>query len=241
MVSAEVIEIWGETCILAALVDYTEAKKLERQFLEMTERQRREIAFALHDDLCPQLIGIELLIGTLHQKLKKALPDQVGSIEKIEQFIKDSIRKTRLLSRGLCPVDIVNQGFDASLAELVRYVEDMFGVVCHLDCDGSSPFSGNTAAAHAYYIAYEAVHNAVKHADAKNITIHFSTDQNKITLMVKDDGKGIERREDHKGLGLKIMEYRAQQLNGSLDIRRSAGETIVLLEMDCPIITTSKG
>ncbi len=233
MISAEVIQIWGETCILAALVDYTEAKKLERQFLDMTERQRREIAFALHDDLCPQLIGIELLIGILHQKLKKTFSDQVDSIEKIELLVQDSIRKTRLLSRGLCPVDIVNQGFDASLSELVGYVEDMFGVTCHLDCDGSSPFTGNTAATHAYYIAHEAVHNAVKHADAKNITIHFSTHKNKITLMVKDDGKGIVSQVDHKGLGLKIMEYRAQQLNGSLDIRRSAnGETIVLLEME---------
>ena len=242
MISAEVIQIWGETCILAALVDYTEAKKLERQFLDMTERQRREIAFALHDDLCPQLIGIELLIGILHQKLKKTFSDQVDSIEKIELLVQDSIRKTRLLSRGLCPVDIVNQGFDASLSELVGYVEDMFGVTCHLDCDGSSPFTGNTAATHAYYIAHEAVHNAVKHADAKNITIHFSTHKNKITLMVKDDGKGIVSQVDHKGLGLKIMEYRAQQLNGSLDIRRSAnGETIVLLEMEGPVRPITEG
>ena len=241
MISAEVLQIWGETCILAALIDYTESKKLERQFLEMTERQRREIAFALHDDLCPQLIGIELLIGILHQKLKKSLPDQVGSLEKIESLVQDSIRKSRLLSRGLCPVDIVNQTFYASLSELVIYVEEMFGVVCHLDCDGSNPFTG-TAATHAYYIAYEAVHNAVKHADAKNITIHFSTHKNKITLMVKDDGKGFGSQVNHKGLGLKIMEYRAQQLNASLSIRRSVrGETIVLLEMDGPVIPKNEG
>ena len=237
MISAEVLQIWGETCILAALVDYTEVRELERQFLLMTERQRREIAFALHDDLCPQLIGIEILIGILNQKLKKTLPDQADSMEKIELLVQDSIRKTRLLSRGLCPVDIVKQGFDASLSELVGYMEDMFGVMCHLDCDGSSPFTGNTAATHAYYIAHEAVHNAVKHADAKKITIHFSTHKNKITLMVKDDGKGIESQLNHKGLGLKIMEYRAQQLNASLDISRNVrGETIVLLEMDGPII-----
>jgi signal transduction histidine kinase len=185
----------------------------------MTERQRREIAFALHDDLCPQLIGIELLIGILHQKLENSLPNQVDSIEKIELLVKDSIRKTRILSRGLCPVDIVNQGFDASLSELVRYVEDMFGVVCHLDCDGSSPFTGNTAASHAYYIAYEAVHNAVK-----------------------DDGKGMKGQMNHTGLGLKIMEYRAKQLNASLDIRRSVrGETIVLLVMDSQVIPKNEG
>ncbi|MFH0784364.1 MAG: cache domain-containing protein [Pseudomonadota bacterium] len=237
MISAEVLQIWGETCILAALEDYTEVKKLERQFLDMTERQRREIAFALHDDLCPQLIGIEMLIGILNQKLKNALPDQADSMEKIELLVQDSIRKTRLLSRGLCPVDIVKQGFDACLSELAGYVEDMFGVVCHLDCDGSSPFTENTAAAHAYYIVHEAVHNAVKHADAKKITIHFSTHKNKTVLMVKNDGKGMVNQVNHKGLGLKIMEYRAQRLNASLDIGQSAqGETTVLLEMEGPVI-----
>lgn len=242
MISAEVLQIWGETCILAALEDYTETKKLERQFLDMTERQRREIAFALHDDLCPQLIGIEMLIGILNQKLKKALPDQADSMEKIELLVQDSIRKTRLLSRGLCPVDIVKQGFDACLSELAGYVEDMFGVVCHLDCDGSSPFTENTAATHAYYIAHEAVHNAIKHADAKKITIHFSTQKNKTILMVKNDGKGIVSQVNHKGLGLKIMEYRAQRLNASLDIRQGAqGETTVLLEMEGPVIPKTEG
>lgn len=242
MISAEVLQIWGETCILAALEDYTEARKLELQFLDMTERQRREIAFALHDDLCPQLIGIEMLIGILHQKMKKALPDQADSMEKIELLVQDSIRKTRLLSRGLCPVDIVNQGFDASLSELAGYVEDMFNVVCTLDCDGTSPFTENTAATHAYYIIHEAVHNAIKHADAKKITIHFSTHRNKIIVMVKNDGKGFVNQVNHKGLGLKIMEYRAQRLNGSLDIRQGAkGETIVLLEMEGPVIPKIEG
>jgi PAS domain S-box-containing protein len=242
MISAEVLQIWGETCILAAFEDYTETKKLERQFLDVTERQRREIAFALHDDLCPQLIGIEMLIGILNQKLKKTLPEQADSMEKIELLVQDSIRKTRLLSRGLCPVDIVKQGFDACLSELAGYMEDMFGVVCHLDCDGSSPFTENTAATHAYYIAHEAVHNAVKHADTKNITIHFSTHKNKTILMVINDGKGIVSQVNHKGLGLKIMEYRAQRLNASLDIRQGAkGGTTVLLEMEGPIIPKTEG
>ena len=90
-----------------------------------------------------------------------------------------------------------------------------------------------------YAIRSYYVHNAVKHSDAQTITIHFSTRNNKITLMVKDDGKGIKDQENQKGLGLKIMEYRAQRLNGSLDVFRSAeGETIVLLEMEAPRITS---
>ncbi|MGD9975406.1 MAG: cache domain-containing protein [Desulfatirhabdiaceae bacterium] len=232
IISAEVIMIWGETCILAAMEDLTDVRRLERRFLDMTERQRHEIAFTLHDDLCPQLIGIEMLLEILKSKLNPDCSEPLQSLAKIEMLIRDSIRKIRLLSRGICPVDIVTQGFSASLSELVGYVEDMFGIVCHLNCDNSNPFADNTAAAHAYYIAHEAVHNAVKHAKSSHITIHFSTRKDKTILMVRDDGKGIQDFTGRTGLGLKIMKYRAKCLNASLNIRRNEkGGTIVLLEI----------
>lgn len=233
ILSAEVLQISGETCILAALEDYTEVRRLERRFLDVTENQHREIAFALHDDLCPQLIGIDMLIDILKSRISREKPDQVPHLEKIEMLIQDAIRKTRLLSRGLCPVDIVRQGFDASLSELCGYVEDMFDIACNLDCDTYNPFTDNGAATHAYYIAHEAVHNSVKHAGATRITIHFSTRKNKTVLMIKDNGTGIISRTGQKGLGIKIMEYRAKLLNAFLDIRkRSRGGTIVLLEIE---------
>nr|NJM03868.1 PAS domain S-box protein [Desulfobacula sp.] len=194
IISAEVLEIWGETCILAALEDCTDDRELERQFLDMIEQQRREIAFALHDDLCPQLIGIEMLIDILKQNPSKPMCEKVDRMEKIEVLIQESIRKTRLLSRGLSPVDIAEQGFEASLFELTKHVEDMYGIVCTRDCDGSTPFVGNTESTHAYYIAHEAVHNAVKHAGARRISIHFLTHKQRIILMIRDDGKGIDTK-----------------------------------------------
>jgi PAS domain S-box-containing protein len=231
--SAEMLKISNETCILGALEDYTEVRRLERQFLDMTENQRKEMSFALHDDLCPQLIGIDMMIDIVKSKIAGGMPDQVHNLEKIEMLIQDSIKKVRLLSQGLCPVDIVMQGFDVSLLELCRYIEDMFNIDCNLNCDIFKPFTDNTAAAHAYYIAHEAVHNAVKHAGASQITIHFSTRKNKTLLMIKDNGIGIDYQTRQRGLGIKIMEYRAKLLNAFLDIRkRSQGGTIVLLELE---------
>ena len=246
--SAEVLEIWEGMCILVALEDHTKTRLLEKEFLDMRERERQKIAFYLHDDLCPQLIGIEVLIEILKQKLKKKLPDTADYADKIRLLVKESIQKTRLMSRGLCPADIVNHGFDSSLSELVGYVEDVFGIVCHLDCDESTiahdefnPFTDNTIATHAYYIAHEAVHNAVKHADAKNISIHFSTQNNKSRLMIIDDGKGISQNVNGKGMGLKIMNYRARRIKASLEIKNPAqGGTRVLLEIENDMAVLNK-
>ncbi len=199
----------------------------------MSERERHKIAVLLHDDLCPQMIGIEVLVEILKQKLKKNLPEAADDADKVQSLIKEAIQKVRLLSRGFCPVDIVHHGFDSSLSELVGYVEDVFGIVCYLECDESRPFTDNTIATQAYYIAHEAVHNAIKHANAQNIFIHFSTKKEKSILMIRDDGKGITQHDQGKGMGLKIMTYRAKKINALLDIRkRSQGGTIVLLEME---------
>ncbi|MFH1153535.1 MAG: cache domain-containing protein [Pseudomonadota bacterium] len=242
IISAEVLEIGGKKCILAALEDLTEVRKLEREFLDMGERERRKIAFALHDDLCPQLIGIDVLMEILRQKLKKTQPDMAAYADRIGVQLQESIMKTRLLSRGLCPVDIVKQGFDASLSELAGYVKDMFGITCFLECDDSNPFTDDTAASHAYYIAHEAVHNAVKHAGADSISIRFSTRRGRSVLVVEDDGKGFARDVPHKGMGLKIMQYRARRINGTLDIRgRDGGGTVVRLEMEHPVGNGDQG
>lgn len=233
MVSAEVIEIWGTLCILASLEDHTEVNRLEREFLDMSERERQRIAFDLHDDLCPRLIGIEVLIEILKQRLKREFQDTADYADKIQQLIKESIRKIRMLSRGLCPMDIVTHGFDSSLSELAGYVEEVFGIACNLDCDGSNPFTDNSVATHAYYIVHEAVHNAIKHACARTITIHFSTLEGKIRVLIQDDGKGIFQEAGDRGMGLKIMAYRAKRINASLEITEcTGGGTMVLLEME---------
>ena len=232
MISAEIVEIAGKNVILAAFEDYTEVKKLEREVLEMSERERRKIAFALHDDLCPQLIGIDVLFDILKQRLQTELPAAVDSADKIGGQLRESIQKARLLSRGLFPVDIVKHGFDVSLSELVEYVEDTFGIACQLDCDNFNPFTDNTTASHAYYIAHEAIHNAVKHAGAEKIRVQFTTSKGKSILAVRDDGKGLCQEKQRKGMGMKIMQYRARRVNGSLEMGTSPeGGTVVLLEM----------
>ncbi|MCP4722557.1 MAG: HAMP domain-containing protein, partial [Desulfobacteraceae bacterium] len=121
---------------------------LERQILTISERERQKIAMDLHDDLCPQLIGIEVMTKMLQQRLReKAATDTLTSefanqitsetdrAGKIRTLILDAIEKTRGLSRGLSPVNLTDRGFDASLTELTAYVREVFHIDCTLSCD----------------------------------------------------------------------------------------------------------
>jgi signal transduction histidine kinase len=76
-------------------------------------------------------------------------------------------------------------------------------------------------ATHLYHIAQEAVNNAIKHGHAKNILIRLFSGDRQGTLVIKDDGAGIERPvAPHAGVGLHIMNYRAGMIGGNLEVRR---------------------
>jgi PAS domain S-box-containing protein len=209
------------------------SKRLEQEILDISERERQRIGRELHDDLCPQLIGIEVLSKVLKQKLEKKQTPEANDAAKIETFIQDSINKTRRLSRGLQPVDFANHGFESSLVELAIHTKDVYGIACYFQCDIPRPLQGQTAVAtHIYYIVREAVHNAVKHAEADNIFIIVTANNGNFILKIKDDGRGIPEKLSSHGMGLRIMNYRAKKVGAFLDVRKGdEGGTLVTLEL----------
>lgn len=239
LVSGEAVALWGEACILGAVSDITESRRLEREILDISQNERRKIAMALHDDLCPQLIGIEVMTKMLGQRLKargSELSDDAGRTGKIRGLILESIEKTRTLSRGLSPVNLDNHSFNDSLADLARYVEEVFGISCRVSSmpahGAAQPFEDNNTATHVYYIAHEAVHNAAKHAGCSTVRIRLKQYENAIRLTVTDNGKGCDPRPGHRGLGIRIMAYRAGRIGASLTINRAdASGTRVCLEL----------
>ena len=81
----------------------------------------------------------------------------------------------------------------------------------------------NALATHLYYIAQEAVNNAVKHSDATRITITLDQQKGYLNLRVTDNGRGIEPDSDNRGIGLQIMKYRALVIGAFLKILPAEG------------------
>ncbi|MCG8620110.1 MAG: cache domain-containing protein [Desulfobacterales bacterium] len=237
LISGEGVDLWGEACILGAMADITESRRLEREILDVSQNERRKIAMALHDDLCPHLIGIEVMTKMLGQRLEKRgadLAEDTGRAGKIRELILASIEKTRTLSRGLSPVNLENSRFGDSLADMAGYVGSVFGIPCNLTCSirADQPFEDNNMATHVYYIAHEAVHNAAKHAGCSNIRICLDETRDTLRLTVTDDGRGYDPDPGHTGLGVRIMSYRAGRIGGDLTIERAEGKgTKVCLEL----------
>ena len=93
---------------MATIEDITNRKRLEREIIEISEKERQIIGQNLHDDLCPHLIGIEVLGTVLEKHLEEKGLEEISKARKIRQLIGDAIDKSRTLSRGLCPVHLLD-------------------------------------------------------------------------------------------------------------------------------------
>ena len=108
----------------------------------------------------------------------------------------------------------------SALQQYCSEVENLFGIECHFQCEKPVLIRDATVATHLYHVAQEAVNNAIKHARATIILIQLTAGEREGTLIVKDDGIGIgKRNEPHQGVGLQIMNYRAGMIAGNLEIR----------------------
>ena len=210
--------------------DITERKRLEKEILEISEREQRRIGQDLHDGLCQHLAGIEMLSQVLAQRLAPKSKNAAARATEIAKAVRDSISQTRLLARGLSPVTLESEGLMSALAELALNTEKMFRVRCAFDCPEVVKFNEHAAATHLFRIAQEAVSNAIKHGKAKKISIQLRADAGHLHLRVSDDGIGFPKNfSGGTGMGLRIMQTRIGMVGGSLTIERQpAGGTSVI-------------
>ena len=210
--------------------DITERKRLEREILEISDREQRRIGYDLHDGLCQQLAGIELMSQVLEQKLgrrSKTAAEQVGAIA---QNVRAAIAQTRSLARGLSPVTLESEGLMSALAELAVNTEKLYKVTCRFECDPPVLLPDLAAASNLYRIAQEAVSNAIKHGRAKKISISLETEKGRVVLRVTDNGAGLPAKiPKQPGMGLRIMQSRAGMIGGTLALERSAAGGVLVI------------
>lgn len=212
----------GTSSSVVSIQDITERRRLEKEILNISMLEQQRIGQDLHDDLGQILTGTGFLCELLIKKLsEKSIPEATDAQE-IYKLIMEAKEHTRVLSRGLCPVDIGLGGITTAIKQIADNTEKVFGIRCHFDYDSDILIEDSTVETQLYYIVQEALTNSVKHGKAENLNIELKKIGNKIHLNVRDDGIGIPDAIDlMKGLGLRIMFYRAEVIGASINIYRN--------------------
>jgi PAS domain S-box-containing protein len=236
------IEVTGREKKLYVIRDVLERKLLEKEITEIAHRERRRIGSDLHDGLGQELTGISLLLRSLAQRNPLNQQPCSAELDEIIGLVNHAIQTTRTMAMGMSPVTLERGGILSALVNLAAWTRSTLGCEVRLRRALRHPVALDEAnATHLYLIAQEAILNAVKHGEARSILVTLSTTHDVVSLVISDDGIGIASQARlGPGMGLKIMEYRASVMGGSLQVKqRKGGGTRV--HCVCPRSAVARG
>ncbi|PYK50456.1 MAG: hypothetical protein DME20_04160 [Verrucomicrobia bacterium] len=200
--------------------------RFEREVIDICAREQRRIAYDLHDGVGQQLVGIALCAKLLEEQLRGERPSEANKAGMIVKLVNDAARQARLTARNLEGADGVGD-LKTALQSLAISMSRNCSVKATVTAEGSSLPISPPVAAQLYRIAQEAVHNAVEHGAAREVQINLTFNHETMVLTIRDNGKGFPSNANGKGMGLRIMRYRAQCIGGSCDVQSSSEGTVV--------------
>ena len=217
--AVNVVALGDRRLFTGIIHDLTNRRHLERQLLEIVASEQRRIGQDLHDGLCQDLVGIAFQADAVARKLAADGNNDGEAIDRIAASIRSASAQARKLSHGLNPVDLKGGGLPSALEGLSTKIAASFDISCIFDWDGANVVVDDATATHLYRIAQEAISNAIKHGKAKNVQIGLKARANRLALRITDDGIGLKSgHKSEDGIGLKGMQYRANLVDGVLNI-----------------------
>ncbi len=225
LVSVSVLPLYGDNGqrggYQAFVRDITAKRQAEKKVMDAVDMERQRIGRDIHDGLGQVLTGIGFMCEFLIKKLEeKSLPETENAIELLG-LVNEARAQSRVLARGLNPVNIAEEGILETLRILCVNVEKLYGISCTLHCEFDLTIEGNDRAMNLYYIIVEAVNNAVRHGMADRIVVDIGHDNNNIVVEIRDNGIGLDEStgdDNPGGLGSHIMRYRAKLLRAQMEI-----------------------
>ncbi len=204
--------------ILLVMHDTSEGQAMLGDLMNATTRERRRIGLMLHDDLGQQLTGIKYLVDSLLRRVDPA-GDAMAPATHVRDLLATAVATVRNIAHTLNPVKLSEGGLPQALVTLAEQTSQHYGITCTARIE-PLPLDEPQVDEHLYWLAQEAVSNAVRHAKPTEITVTLQADGPRAHLDIRDNGCGMNLNDDanHHGMGLRNLQHRAALLHGRLDI-----------------------
>lgn len=184
---------------------------------EARANEKQRISQELHDGVLGRLFGTRLSLDSLNMNNSTDAIKTRGQYISELKTIEEDIRK---VSHELNTDFVSGSGFIDILKSMIETQTAVYKLKydLHHDDDINWDSVSNKSKIHIYRILQESLHNIHKHANATYIIISIKLENNVICLAVKDDGSGFDVTKSKPGIGLKNMNARIAEINGSINI-----------------------
>ncbi|WP_062514290.1 sensor histidine kinase [Halobacillus sp. KGW1] len=219
--------------------DVLETAKEKQQFglqiIEAQEEERRRLSREIHDGPAQMLANVMLRSDLVDRTYReRGIEEAMAEVKSVRSMVRSALYEVRRIIYDLRPMALDDLGLIPTLKKYLTTVEDYNeGMVFSFTSFGSEERLESKYEVALFRLIQEAVQNAVKHAEAKEVKVKIEIQPYAATIIVKDDGKGFDpSAKKEKSFGLVGMRERVDMLEGDLHIDSSPGEgTIVTIHL----------
>jgi signal transduction histidine kinase len=206
-------------------------RELSQQLVNTQEEERKNLSRELHDHVAQVLTGLRMELGRIER-----ISATVGPVvAECKALVDDMFRTVRNLALGLRPSMLDDFGLQAALEWQARDFMSRYAIDVDLTMGGNFDALPDKHRTCVYRVVQEAMTNCVRHAEAKRIEIAVSAVGHELHVRVSDDGRGLDAGQRWTGLGLRGIDERVKELQGTMVISRGAtGGTTVLVSIPVP-------
>ncbi|HXW04663.1 MAG TPA: sensor histidine kinase [Vicinamibacterales bacterium] len=193
-------------------------RQLSQQLVAAQEEERKHLSRELHDHVAQVLTGLRMELGRI-ERMPAPADGRLGpAVAECKQLIDDLFSTVRNLSLGLRPSMLDDLGLQAALEWHVRDFLKRYDIGVELTMRGNLDRLPERHRTCVYRVVQEALTNCVRHARARSIHIAVTAADAQLQVGVIDDGVGFDPTARRNGLGLRGIEERVRELDGTMSI-----------------------
>jgi two-component system NarL family sensor kinase len=205
-------------------------KRLTQRVFDAQEEERGRVARELHDGISQILVGVRYALDAAKRRLAMGDARAEDNLDRGIEHLSGAIQEVRRISRDLRPGVLDDLGVGPAIKALAEDFGTRTGITVEFETVVFRNRLDDEAKIAMYRVAQEALTNVERHARASTVVIDVRGHKNGATLRISDDGCGIEHAQSTTpaaGLGLRNMQERIEQLDGTLRILSTKSGTVI--------------
>jgi len=202
--------------------------------LESQEQERKRIGADLHDSLGSLLWGAKVNVSFIQRSVELS-DSALTSYQELNQILDESIDTVRRIAWELTPQAFHYAGLSASVSKLCDRLDGK-GIEINLDQENSRLWNDDRAL-QVFRIIQELISNAIKHSGATTLRVSMRWLNERLDIVVADNGTGLKSDTEKKGVGLWNINQRVKQLNGKINIGNPPTGTGLEISLEIPLTT----
>lgn len=244
LASMQYIELDTAEALIATFIDITDRVRAEQEIRalasELTsaeQKERHRLAQILHDDLQQRIFAVQMQLSFLKDAYERNdLQSFAVDFPQLEEWLAECIQVTRQLSVDLSPPILHGEGLVEATVWLASQMQEQYGLKVNINSEGRRVELQENLRVLLFYAVRELLFNVVKHAGTQEANVNFEHNQNQLTIIVSDGGKGFHSQKIMRDLreahGLLNLRHRLNLLGCAMEVKSETGNgTQVFIEV----------